>query len=109
MKEEEDFELQNLDVNEIKKGIKFKEDDMRIGDKVVFTGCSEEQKKWGGNDDPKGKLVVGEEYIVSAVERHTWHTKISLEGVAGWFNSVCFDRMLTENIFPRTTSKDVYA
>ena len=64
---------------------------MTIGDKVVFTGCSEEQKKWGGNDDPEGKLVAGVEYIVSDVVEHSWHTKISLEGIDGCFNSVCFD------------------
>ncbi|MDO8723201.1 MAG: hypothetical protein Q7J31_13410 [Syntrophales bacterium] len=64
---------------------------MEIGDKVRFTGCSETQRRWGGNDDPMGKLIAGQEYIVSAFKTHSWHTKIVLAGVEGEFNSVCFD------------------
>ena len=64
---------------------------MEIGDKVRFTGCSESQRNWGGNDDPTGKLVYGHACTVSDVEVHSWHTKISLAGVEGKFNSVCFD------------------
>jgi len=63
---------------------------MEIGAKVKFTGCSEGQRKWGGNDDTSGKLIVGQEYTVSAFKTHSWHTKIVLAGVEGEFNSVCF-------------------
>lgn len=64
---------------------------MEIGDKVKFTGCSKEQQKWGNNTDPTDKLVVGSEYTISDIEIHSWHTKITLEGIDGRFNSVCFD------------------
>ncbi len=63
---------------------------MNEGDTVKFVGCSEEQQRWGGNDDPTGKLVVGNKYIIKYLEVHTWHTKVILEGIEGKFNSVCF-------------------
>lgn len=61
-----------------------------IGDKVKYIGCSSEQIAWGSNDDPH-ILEVDGVYIVESVEVHSQHTKISLEGVIGRFNSVCFD------------------
>jgi hypothetical protein len=64
---------------------------MKIGDKVKFIGCSEDQIKWGGNDDPKQILVIGNTYIVEDVDVHTWHTKLYLKGVCGKYNSVCFE------------------
>lgn len=64
---------------------------MKIGDKVKFTGCSKAQQQWGYNDDPMGKLMIDSEYIISGIEMHSWHTKITLEGIDGRFNSVCFD------------------
>ncbi len=64
---------------------------MKIGDRVKFTGCTKEQQRWGNNDDPTGKLVVGSEYIIAAFKEHSLHTKINLEGIDGQFNSVCFD------------------
>ena len=64
---------------------------MQIGDRVRFIGCTLEQQRWGNNDDPTGKLVIGREYIVAAFQEHSWHTKINLEGIDGRFNSVCFD------------------
>jgi hypothetical protein len=57
---------------------------------VKFTGCSDEQVRWGGNDDPRGVLTEGETYEVEKTEVHSWHTKTKLKGVDGWFNSVCF-------------------
>lgn len=63
---------------------------LKKGDKVKFFGCSKEQRQWGNNDDPEGKLIIGNEYIVEDIEVHTWHTKIMLQGVEGQFNSVCF-------------------
>lgn len=61
----------------------------KIGDKVKFIGCSKEQIAWGSNDSPH-MLVVGEKYTIEMVEVHSQHTKISLKGVIGKFNSVCF-------------------
>lgn len=65
----------------------------KIGDNIKFLGCSKEQIQWGSNDDPTDILVIGETYKVNKVEIHSQHTKISLEGVVGRFNSVCFDSL----------------
>jgi hypothetical protein len=58
--------------------------------KVIYIGATDEQVRWGGNDDPRGLLTEGQTYTVEKTEVHSWHTKIKLSGVAGWFNSVCF-------------------
>jgi hypothetical protein len=60
--------------------------------KMKYTGCSDEQVRWGGNADPRGLLVEGEEYEIEKTEVHPWHTKVKLKGFDGWFNSVCFDQ-----------------
>lgn len=57
---------------------------------VEYIGCSEEQIKWGNNDDPTLSLVVGQEYLIEKVDVHSQHTKIKLYNKIGWFNSVCF-------------------
>lgn len=64
---------------------------MEIGDRVRFKGCDKDQRNWGNGDNPAGKLRIGSEYIVSNVEVHSWHTKISVEKIEGKFNSVCFE------------------
>ena len=69
---------------------------MKTGQKVKFIESSEEQVNWGGNDDPlEAGLNIGDEYIISDVDEHNWHTKIHLEGFEGQFNSVCFDAVPT--------------
>jgi len=68
--------------------------EMEIGTLVRFIGASDEQVKWGGNDDPRGILKVGSIYEVSEVEVHNWHTKIQLVSSIDdnlKFNSVCFE------------------
>jgi len=62
-----------------------------VGDSVKFIGCSKEQIAWGNNDDPNTTLVINKVYKISKVDIHSQHTKISLEGILGKFNSVCFD------------------
>ena len=59
---------------------------------VVFDGTSDEQVRWGGNDDPREVLEVGDEYEVEETEVHSWHTKIKLKGFDGWFNDASFTR-----------------
>ena len=61
-----------------------------VGMTVKFIGCTREQINWGGNTDPKGLLKEGKEYIVAKIEEHSAHTKLTLKGVKGRFNSVCF-------------------
>ena len=63
---------------------------MKKGDTVIFTGATEEQIKWGGNDDPNQFLKVGDKAIIEAKEVHSWHTKLYLVGIPGMFNSVSF-------------------
>ena len=64
---------------------------MKIGDRVLYIGCTKEQINWGNNDTPY-MLILGKEYIVSNVRVHSQHTKIQIKGVdeSFWFNSVCF-------------------
>lgn len=64
---------------------------MKKGDKVTFTGASDEQVQWGGNDDPRHVLEIGKEYEIEEVDVHTWHTKVRIAGVKGRFNSVHFE------------------
>jgi hypothetical protein len=66
---------------------------MKKNDFVIFQGASPEQIKWGGNDNPNQILEIGSKYQISNVEVHTWHTKISLVGYKGKFNSVSFDKL----------------
>lgn len=67
---------------------------IQAGDKVKYIGTSNEQVKWGSNDDPRGLLTEGETYIVEAVEPHSWHTKYYLKEFPGKkFNSVSFEKV----------------
>ena len=59
-------------------------------DVVEYIGCSEEQIKWGNNDDPRSFLIVGKEYVIEKVFVHSQHTKVKLYHKMGLFNSVCF-------------------
>ena len=58
---------------------------------VEYTGCSQEQIRWGNNDDPTLSLVVGKDYTIEKVDVRSQHTKIKLYNKVGWFNSVCFE------------------
>ena len=64
---------------------------MKKNDIVEYLGCSEEQIRWGNNDDPRSFLIVGKEYTIEKVDVHSQHTKIKLYNKMGWFNSVCFE------------------
>ncbi len=59
-------------------------------DKVKYIGYCRDQVKWGNNDNPDDVLARGQEYIVEQTEVHTAHTKISIKGYKGKFNSICF-------------------
>ena len=65
--------------------------EFNVDDVVVFTGQSEEQRRWGNNDDANEFLIVGKEYVVESVVRYSQHTKLKLRNKNGRFNSVCFD------------------
>ena len=38
---------------------------MKKNDTVEYIGCSEEQIKWGNNDDPRSFLIVGKKVNIS--------------------------------------------
>lgn len=61
------------------------------GMKVKYLGASEEQIRWGGNDDPRPLLTLGQVYEVEEKEVHSWHTKIRLVGIVGQFNDSSFE------------------
>ncbi len=58
--------------------------------RVIFVGATEAQIRWGGNDDPNKMCKVGKGYKIESQEVHSFHTKITLVGVEGSFNSVSF-------------------
>jgi hypothetical protein len=64
--------------------------EFKEGDKIIYTGCSDAQVKWGSNTNSDNLLIKGNSYIVEKVEVHSWHTKLYLMGIKGKFNSVCF-------------------
>jgi len=66
---------------------------IKPGDYVKYNGCSKEQIKWGNNDDPSDQLMINGIYLVEKLDVRSSHTKISLRGIKGRFNSVCFDKM----------------
>tara|TARA_Y100000310_G_C20680591_1_gene815714 strand:+ start:1273 stop:1464 length:192 start_codon:yes stop_codon:yes gene_type:complete len=59
--------------------------------KVIYKGASEKQIAWGSNNDPRNTLEEDKVYEVEDKEIYTWHTKIKLVDVEGWFNSISFD------------------
>jgi hypothetical protein len=68
-------------------------ENFKVGDQVKYLGSTENQVRWGGNDNPKELLFEGDVYYVERVEIHSWHTKLYLRGVRGKFNSVCFEKV----------------
>ena len=44
---------------------------MKKNDTVEYTGCSDEQVRWGNNDDPRSILIVGKHYEIEKVDVHS--------------------------------------
>lgn len=61
--------------------------------KVVFTGCDEDQQRFGRYTGDTSQLVIGKEYTLDYVIVHDWYTEYFLEGFEGSFNSVCFEEV----------------
>lgn len=60
--------------------------------KVKFLGATEEQIRWGRNDDPNKVLIVGKTYEVIDKEVHSWHTKIRVSDYPDLqFNDASFE------------------
>jgi len=65
--------------------------------KVEYLGTNTGQIRWGGNDDPRGCLTIGEIYEVESRKVHSWHTKIVLVGYPGKkFNDASFKYIKNE-------------
>jgi len=41
-------------------------------DYIIYTGATDEQVNWGGNDDPRGLLEEGKQYVykIHTIARH---------------------------------------
>lgn len=68
-------------------------ENFKSGDKAIYIGCTQEQVNWGSNDDPRKLLFENFEYYVEKVDIHSQHTKLTLRGIYGKFNSVCFKKV----------------
>ena len=64
-----------------------------VGNTVKYLGCTKEQTMWGNCDDPH-MLIRDGFFIVTDVEIHRYHTKLTLKDIIGKFNSVCFEKIL---------------
>ncbi len=64
-------------------------EESRVGDKIRFTNPD---AGWSHDvvTSKKAGLIVGQVYVVSKIEVHSWHTKVWLENFDGPFNSVQF-------------------
>lgn len=68
-------------------------ENFKKGERVIYLGASNEQVAWGGNDDPRNFLIEGDIYQIEKIEIHSWHTKLTLRGIPGRFNSVSFKKI----------------
>jgi hypothetical protein len=65
----------------------------KVGDRVTYIGSSDDQVRWGSNDDPRKVLTEGDTYTIENVDVHSSHTKLMLNGITGRFNSVSFEKL----------------
>ena len=56
---------------------------------VTFTGG--EHTNWGGCSDPSEVLKPHESYEVESINCRSWHTRVHLKGIEGYFSSSVFD------------------
>jgi hypothetical protein len=62
--------------------------------KTRYVGALEDQIKWGGNDDPRPLLHIGQIVTVLREEVHSQHTKVVLEELPNFkFNNVSFEKI----------------
>ena len=71
---------------------------MKIGDRIKFISSSKDQVNWGSNNDPNEILNTDTIYEIEDVEIHSWHTKISIVGIKGKFNSVSFELLSVKEL-----------
>ena len=56
-----------------------------------FIGCSDDQATFAGAWDPRKALYHNKWYRVERLSVHSFHTRVYLKDIRGWFNSVCFE------------------
>jgi len=62
------------------------------GTKITVINLDKDVARWGGNDDPTGLLVIGQQYTVEGTEVHSQYTKVCLREVPNKkFNSCHFE------------------
>lgn len=61
-----------------------------MSETATFKEASDAQVTYGGWDDPRKTLTLGEVYVVEEKIVYGWTTKVRLVGMEGWFNSVHF-------------------
>ncbi len=65
----------------------------QVGDVVKCVSVSEATQRYGGNSGKLSDISEGGQYKVTDVELHSWHTKLTLDGVHGQFNSCLFEKV----------------
>ncbi len=66
---------------------------MKAGDAIRYTTePTNEQATWASCDDPRGVLKLGGRYVLEEVDVHSFHTKLTLVGVSGHWNSILFEQ-----------------
>lgn len=63
----------------------------KVGDVVKCVDVAEFTQRYGGSSGKLSDIAVGSSYTVTDVEVHSWHTKLTLDGVPGQFNSCLFE------------------
>ena len=65
----------------------------RAGDKIRLVNDSTDISNWGSGESARDKLIMRGVYEVEDVRVHSWHTKLKLKGIDGWFNSAHFEKV----------------
>lgn len=65
----------------------------QVGDVVKCISVDITTQRYGSNSGNLSDISVGNTYKVTDVEPHSWHTKFTLDGVTGQFNSCLFEKV----------------
>ncbi|MBT7338580.1 MAG: hypothetical protein HN802_02675 [Candidatus Jacksonbacteria bacterium] len=61
--------------------------------KVKYIDCTDQQVSYRGHSDPRNLLKQNKVYEVARWDEFPWHTDVTLVGIIGRFNSVCFEKI----------------
>ena len=74
-------------------------EDLKPGMKVTFLGWIPEQVTWARTDEPT-EFEPGETYYIESVAIRSSHTRVTIEGYSGTFNSVHFAPTVMDTSLP---------